>query len=145
MPTTTDTLATHLIAAWNAHDADQVVALHAEDFEGEDIVNPAPMRGRSDVRDHTARYLRAFPDLHFTIKDVVQQNGHVAISWEARGTHLGSLMHIPATGRVVEVLGMWMLEIADGAICRSTSVWDVAGMLRTLRLLPQLRPDEPSS
>lgn len=145
MPAPTFTLATELIAAWNAHDVDRVTALHAADYEGEDIALAHPFRSPADMHHHVSQYLTAFPDVHFTLQQVIQQHDQVAIAWAATGTHLGPLMHIPPTGRTVTVLGVWMLTVRDGQIHRSTTIWDVAGMLRTLRLLPQLRETSSSS
>lgn len=47
-------------------------------------------------------------------------------------------MNIPATGRSVKVRGVSMMTIAGGPIQRTWRVWDLAGLLRTLGLLPEL-------
>jgi hypothetical protein len=49
-------------------------------------------------------------------------------------------MKIPATGRKVVVQGMSMLTLRDGKITRGLHVWDVAGLLRAMGLLPVLWP-----
>jgi hypothetical protein len=47
-------------------------------------------------------------------------------------------MNIPATGRRVEVRGASFLTIEAGKVTRATMLWDVAGMLRGIGLLPDL-------
>jgi hypothetical protein len=47
-------------------------------------------------------------------------------------------MNIPPTGRNVEVLGTSVLTVGDGKIARGLYIWDVAGLLRSIGLLPEL-------
>lgn len=47
-------------------------------------------------------------------------------------------MHIPPTDRTIEVLGTTFLTIAHGKITREMHIWDVAGLLRDIGLLPDL-------
>ena len=83
-------------------------------------------------------YLRAFPDLRLTADDVVIQGDCVVLSWILTGTHRGTLMNIPATGRGVRVRGVSIMSLSDGRIKRTCRVWDLAGLLRTFGLLPEL-------
>jgi steroid delta-isomerase-like uncharacterized protein len=127
-----------LLQAWNAHDLDWIVSLHAEDYEGTDVGAAAPRRGPEEVRRGWERYLAAFPDLHFTHDEVVAEGDRAAVSWTARGTHLGTLMNIPATRRQVAVRGATFCQVQHGKLRRMLHVWDVAGLLRTIGLLPDL-------
>jgi len=131
-------LVTELLEAWNAHDLDRVAAFYAETYEGTDVGEASPLRGREAVRRMVARYLRAFPDLEFDEEDMIVQGQRVALMWKVRGTHRGPLMNIPATNRATEIRGMSLLTIEDGRIVRQTSIWDVAGFLRSIGLLPEL-------
>jgi steroid delta-isomerase-like uncharacterized protein len=126
------------LAAWNAHDVERVAALYAPDCESIDVAEPAPQHGREEVRASVARYLSAFPDLLFTQEEAVVDGNRVAVVWMATGTHQGSLMHIPPTGRKVTVRGTSFLTVVDGMVSRDLSVWDVAGLLRAIGLLPDL-------
>ena len=49
-------------------------------------------------------YRRAFPDLLIEADDLVIQDDCAAFSWILSGTHRGTIMNIPATGRRV---GNW--------------------------------------
>ncbi|WP_343424817.1 ester cyclase [Candidatus Amarolinea dominans] len=59
-------------------------------------------------------------------------------SWTARGTHLGTLMNIPASGRHVTVRGVSTFTLQEGQITKADFIWDVAGLLRAIGLLPEL-------
>jgi predicted ester cyclase len=71
-------------------------------------------------------------------EEMVVQGNRVAVVWKARGTHQGTLMNIPATGRPVAVRGVTLLTVAEGKVSRALYLWDVAGLLRDLGLLPEL-------
>lgn len=131
-------LVTDLIAAWNAHDVEGIAQFYAEDFEGVDVAYAAPSRGRDDIRHTMSRYLVAFPDLQFNIKDLVVQENKASLAWIGRGTHQGKVMNIPPTGRKIEIWGTSFFTIHNGQITYSLHIWDVAGLLRSLGLLPEL-------
>jgi steroid delta-isomerase-like uncharacterized protein len=131
-------LGADLMAAWNSHDLERVAALYAADFVGWDIAQPEPQVGVEGIRRRVSGYLQAFPDLHISADATVIEHSQMVLVWRARGTQRGTLMNIPPTGRTVEVQGMTLFTVQDGRIARSQSVWDVAGLLRAIGLLPEL-------
>ncbi|MBI4493774.1 MAG: ester cyclase [Chloroflexi bacterium] len=131
-------LIAELVDAWNAHDVARVAGFHAADYEGVDVGEPGRQLGPQGIGQTMARYLRAFPDLCLTGEATVIEGNRVALGWKARGTHQGPLMNIPPTGRAVEVRGVTLLTVEGSKVRRGLYVWDVAGLLRALGLLPDL-------
>jgi steroid delta-isomerase-like uncharacterized protein len=127
-----------LLEGWNEHNTNKVVALYAPDYEEEDVAAAVRHHGPNAAKGSMLLYLRAFPDLNLIAEDVVVQDNCVAMSWILSGTHRGRLMNIPATGRSVKVRGVSIMTVRDGLIRRTCRVWDVAGLLRTFGLLPEL-------
>jgi len=127
-----------LLEAWNSHDVEKVMALYAPDYVGIDVGQPTPEHGPDGKRQTVLLYLQAFPDLNFSVENAIAQGDMVAVHWIARGTHLGSFMHIPPTGRSIEVRGVSILTIAEGKISYAVYIWDVAGLLRLMGMLPDL-------
>jgi steroid delta-isomerase-like uncharacterized protein len=127
-----------LFAAWNSHDLDRIAALYAPEYEGIDVGWPSPRRGPADVRRGWERYLAAFPDLQFDLGEVVVEGSRAALTWTVRGTHRGVLMGIPATHRPIAVQGTSFCRVAGGKLVQAQHVWDVAGLLRNIGLLPEL-------
>jgi predicted ester cyclase len=84
------------------------------------------------------RCLGAFPDLHLTQEAMVVQGDRVALFWTACGTHRGKIMNIPPTGRRVQVRGASLFTLEGGMIKHALIIWDVAGLLRSIGLLPDL-------
>lgn len=128
----------NLTHAWNSHDVEVVLPYYSEDYEGMDIGEPHVQHGRKAVKEMLRRYWQAFPDLYFTIQDTVAEENRIAISWSAEGTHQGPIMNIPPTGHKVEVKGISVIEVEDGLVARGQYIWDLAGMLRHIGLLPEL-------
>lgn len=131
-------LAIDLVAAWNAHDLDQALACFAIDCEGRDVAQAASQQGCASMRRAMAGYCRALPDIQFTLDELVVANDRVVVIWMATGTHRGVLMNIPPSGRRVSVRGVATFIVRNGLICRATYIWDVAGLLRSIGLLPEI-------
>ncbi len=126
-----------LLDAWNSHDIERVASFYAPDYVGVDIGQARPLHGPEERCRVLTSYVRAFPDLHFTGETIIQDN-RVAFVWTMHGTHRGSLMRIPPTGRTVEVQGVSLLTVENGKVKRGLNIWDMAGLLRGLGLLPEL-------
>ena len=131
-------LAAQLTDAWNSHDPRRVAALCAADYAGENIGEAAPHRGPEGMAASVATYLAAFPDLQFTVENAVIQGERVVQVWRAHATHSGPLMNIPGTGRRIAVRGASFLTFRADKLLRATYIWDVAGLLREIGLLPDL-------
>lgn len=138
MSETVTQLVTDLIAVWNAHDVDRIATFYAETYEGVDVAYAKPRRSRDDIRQTMRVYLQAFPDLSFTIEELVVQDNRAAVAWIGQGTHQGRLLNIPATGREITVRGTTFFTIQNCQIIHSLHVWDLAGALRAIGLLPEL-------
>ena len=137
-PSPDERLVMELIAAWNTHDLDLASAFFAADYLGDDVALAQPQQGRAGIRQALALYFQALPDVHFALEDQVVEGDRAVAIWTARGTHRGTLMNIPASGRSVTVRGVSTFTLQDGQISRATHIWDVAGMLRDIGLLPEL-------
>ena len=62
----------------------------------------------------------------------------MALYWTWQGVQRGSFMHIPPTGLHVSVRGTSLIALHEGKIQRALRIWDLAGLLRDLKLLPEL-------
>jgi steroid delta-isomerase-like uncharacterized protein len=124
--------------AWNSHNIENVLRFYSKEYVGSDVGQPAPLQGHEGLRTMVERYWRAFPDLQFLVTDKVIQASRATIVWVAEGTHQGPIMNIPATGHKVRVSGVSVIDVQDGFVLRGQHIWDLAGMLRQIGLLPEL-------
>ena len=132
-----------MIALWNTHNPEKVDEIYCTDYCGIDVTDNSVVDGPDGVVKQLSGYVRAFPDLIFKTEKAIRQDECVAVYWTARGTHQGSIWNIPPTGRQVQVQGMSLLTIENGKIKKNVSLWDMAGLLRSIGLLPELRPRPP--
>jgi predicted ester cyclase len=94
-------------------------------------------RGREDVKQTIAGYREAFPDLAFTIKDVVAADDKVVVRWRAEGTFEKEFMGQEPThekGEPVEGIGIDRYE--DGRVAESWGQWDTTRFMRNIGAVP---------
>jgi steroid delta-isomerase-like uncharacterized protein len=132
-------LSEKLIAAWNSHDFAQVAPFYSPEYQGFDVAQAAPQSGLAGIEAGLNLYWKAFPDLHFTLQDCVCEDDRISLFWIATGTHGGTILNIPATGRPVNIHGVALHKIRDDKVVSCHYIWDTAGLLRNLGLLPALR------
>lgn len=121
-------------AAWNTGAVDaleEILAPHyrrytASSRQGHDL--SAFKASISACRD-------AFPDLSTTIVDFVGEHDRLAIRWESTGTHTGSMLGVPPTGRTVEVSGATFARIESGLIHTEHVTWDPRALLTALGII----------
>lgn len=126
-----------LVTAINSRDIDRATACYAPDYEGISVTHARPLQGPAAVHQALTGYLQAIPDLHL-VGDVLAEDNRAVLIWTASGTHRGTLLRIPATGRGIQVRGMSLYTIEQQQFTHGLHIWDVAGLLRTLGLLPDL-------
>lgn len=77
-------------------------------------------------------YRTAFPDLMFTVDDMVAEDDIVVVRWRADGTHEGELLSIGPTGRRATVTGTGVFRFAQAAIVESWINLDAEGLMQQL-------------
>lgn len=87
---------------------------------------------RIDFRLYHRQMLTAFPDIWFTVEDVLVEGDMSVARWFAAGSHLGEMEGLPATGKVFRVSGMTMFRWRDGKASESWSNFDHLGLLQQL-------------
>jgi steroid delta-isomerase-like uncharacterized protein len=95
--------------AWNAHDVDAIVALHAPGMVFENHTAGDRVEG-ADVGPHIAGIFERMPDLEFTGRRLYARDGLVVSEWTARATD--------GSGRRIEWDGIDVFPFENGLIMR---------------------------
>ena len=95
-----------------------------------------PTMDRAGHERFAVAFYAAFPDMRHDVEDVFATEDRVAVRFVIRGTHTGDLFGIPATGRSVTIAANVLLQVSDGQVTELAGVFDEAGMLRQLGVLP---------
>jgi steroid delta-isomerase-like uncharacterized protein len=124
--------------AWNAHDLDAIVSMHAADMVFENHTAGESARGE-EVRAHIGSIFETWPDIAFTIRRLYVREGLVVQEWTAAATHAktmrrGDLTAEP-TGRRIEWEGIDSIPFAEGLVKRKDVYSDSVSILRQLGLL----------
>jgi predicted ester cyclase len=112
---------------------DLVDELFDDDFRTE---TPQGVLDREGFRQYVADWRTGFADIHCEVGDFVVEGDKVAWSVKASGTHTGTFMGIPATGRTVDFDSLNIGVVRDGRGWRHKVVMDTAAILGQLGLLP---------
>jgi steroid delta-isomerase-like uncharacterized protein len=121
---------------FNTHDAHAAAAHFAEEAELRDVAVARPAIGPQQIAAVYARQIAAIPDSVVRVDRMVAEGDMVVVEWTLSGTHRGRLMGIPATGKPVSFKGVSMLRYRKNLVVADTRVWDLAGLLRQIGLLP---------
>lgn len=117
---------------FGAGKVDSVAELVADNVLGHDPTDPKPKRGPENVQQVAVLFRTAFPDLRLTVEDVIAEGDKVAAHWTLRGTHQGSFMGIPATGKTASTTGITIYRLAQGKITEYWGSFDALGLMRQL-------------
>jgi hydroxyacylglutathione hydrolase len=116
-------------------DVEAMAALWAPD--GTDhIAGQVDAVGPNGVREYFTELFAAFPDFALTVRSTVSEDDRTAVHWTATATHLGPIWGVEATGARVELEGIDLLQVRDGAIVRNDATVDSLSVARQVGLLP---------
>lgn len=74
----------------------------------------------------------SFPDMHFDIISAIEEEGHVAITWNLTGTNLGPIGDFPPTNKKIDTKGMTIYHFTDHYISGHTQVFDRVTVFKQL-------------
>lgn len=76
------------------------------------------------VQRFMREFLKAFPDLHHTIEELIAEDDRIVARFSAQGTHTGPWKDYPPTGKSIHYTGVTIAQVKDGKIIRHHTWWD---------------------
>jgi predicted ester cyclase len=129
----------------NKGDVSIVDELIAPDFFNH-AAPAATNRGPSSLRWLATMLRTAFPDLHFTIEELVAEGDIVAGRLSMSGTHEGPLMGMPPpSARAVRQEHMHLVRYRDGKAVEHWGVRDDLGMMQQMGVIPEPNQSEEAA
>jgi steroid delta-isomerase-like uncharacterized protein len=95
---------------------------------------PEPVTGYDGFSAFVTGLRTAFPDLKFEVLREIASSNRVASRWRFTGTHKGTFLGMPPTGRAIQDLGIDIFQISSGKILRIDVNEDDFGLMRQLGL-----------
>lgn len=110
------------------------------EFFAPDFVFHSPMgtdlHGLKELEQFFSRLYDAFPDIQYTLNDLVVEGDKAAVHWTWTGTHSGAFMNIPPTNKKMT---FWELEIHRFIGGKQVECWarmDTLSMMQQLGVIP---------
>src|SRR4051812_40516100 len=124
--------------AWNAHDLDTIMSMHAPDMVFENHTAGESATGE-EARGHIGAIFETWPDINFTTRRAYVRDGLVVQEWTATATHQntmtrGDLVAEP-TGRTISWDGLDVIPIEGGKVKRKDVYSDSVSILKQVGLL----------
>jgi steroid delta-isomerase-like uncharacterized protein len=135
MTTPEQDLAEIYVEMLNTHAPDLVDRFVAEDYVNH---NAAVADGREANRQFWAGFFAALPDLSATMEDLVISGDRVVGRLVYRGTHMGALMGIPASGNAVQMRSIDIWRVQDGMFVEHWDELNLMEVFQQVGALPQL-------
>ena len=91
------------------------------------------------VKQFVSMVMQSFPDLHYTVEDLIAEGDQVVARLTISGSQQGAFMGIPATGKHATFSDIEIFRITGG---RAVECWvqaDFLGLLQQLGVIPPMR------
>lgn len=120
---------------WNKDSPDSIDKLCTTNF----VLHGAPPGVAPEFegmkRAH-AMHHAGFPDMHFTIEDMIAEGDKIATRSTFRGTHKGEWAGIPPTGKQVTIAGIEITRLEGGKYAETWLNMDMLGAMQQLGVVP---------
>jgi steroid delta-isomerase-like uncharacterized protein len=124
--------------AWNAHDLDAIVSMHADDMVFENHTAGERAVGE-EVRKHIGAIFETWPDIRFETRRLYARDGLVVQEWTATATHTSEMrrgdLRAEPTGKTITWDGIDVIPFEDGLVKRKDVYSDSVTILREVGLL----------
>ncbi len=112
----------------------------ADDLVAPDFIELEPLpgqrQGREGLKEIIGVIRDAFPDIHWVMEEMVAEGELVFSRFTWSGTHRGTFLGIPATGKRVNVPGMVLDRLVAGRMAESRILMNSMAMMQQLGVIP---------
>jgi steroid delta-isomerase-like uncharacterized protein len=86
--------------------------------------------------EFTQMIYTGFPDIQFKTEDMIAVEDKVVTRWTAQGTHAGTFMDIPATGKSIRMTGINIYRFVKGKVVEQWGEGNDLDMMQQLGVIP---------
>lgn len=103
-----------------------------DELVAEEYVDATGERGPAAFKAVITRLRSAFPDIHYTIEDMLAEDDRVALRWHLSGTHRGPFRGIAPTERELVNNGSAIFKLRAGRVIAAALDTDRLGFLQSI-------------
>ena len=104
---------------------------------------PPITRDREGIIQEAALLRAAFPDLRYTVDDLLVEGDKGVMHWTIRGTHKGDFFGIAPTQKQIAFSGLILARMKDGKFAEAWSYPDNMSLFQQLGAFPQFAATQP--
>jgi len=93
-------------------------------------------RGPESIKHHIAEWLSAFPDLTFTVEQMIAEGDRVSTLLAMDGVHTGEWLGIRPNGKRINIRMMTIHRLKSGKIIEDWVIVESLGFFQQLGILP---------
>ena len=123
---------TYFNKAWNEGEVNVLDSILATDYINHTPSTKTGIHDRNELKTIIVSFRKAFPDLHFSIADIIATDNRVVARVRMTGTHKDSLFGLPPTGKTVSVNQINIEQVVDGRIAEHWRVTDELELMKQL-------------
>ena len=101
---------------------------------------PEPMRGPAGYLAIIGMMRSGFPDIQWTLEEMVAEGDKVAARFMMRGTHKGLFFGVSPTGKKIAVQAMNFYRLSGGQFVEERGQPDLLGLLQQIGAVPPPAP-----
>jgi steroid delta-isomerase-like uncharacterized protein len=117
-----------------------VISAMIDEVVAPDLLFHAPVptgaAGVQALRQVWEVLLRAFPDLHVAVEDLIAEGDKVVARSTVTGTHQGDFRGLPPTGKSVTYNEIFIVRFAGSRIAEIWGVVDALAQMKQLGMIP---------
>jgi steroid delta-isomerase-like uncharacterized protein len=88
-----------------------------------------PLKGVGGYLDMLGMMRAAFPDIQWSVEQIISEGDKVVLRSKTRGTQAGPFMGFPPSGKKFEIVGMNLFTFSEGKIIEEQGLPDLFGIL----------------
>jgi steroid delta-isomerase-like uncharacterized protein len=127
---------------WNERRLDVADVIFANDCVTHQLQSGGPAdampRGPQAIKEHVTSWIASFPDLHFSIEQILSEGDRVVMQLLVEGTHQGAWFGIPASGKRLQIRMFTVHRVVQGKIVEDWVLVESLGILQQLGIVPNI-------
>ena len=108
----------------------------AKELISEEFIAPNGQKGATQLFDQIKALRTGFPDIKWTVEDLVAEGDKVVIRSSWKGTHTGPFRNYDITRKAITNSAIAVYELKNGKMTRSWLETDRLGFLMAIDVLP---------
>jgi len=125
---------------WNERRLDVADAIFDKDCVTHQLRSGAPVdavpRGPEAIKEHIADWIASFPDLRFSIEQMLSEGDRVVMQLLMEGTHQHAWLGIPASGKKLQIRMFTVHRVMQGKIVEDWVLVESLGLFQQLGVVP---------